>query len=263
MSTAATLALFARLIVSLGVVVGLMWFAARVVRRRGLGLGGTNRRPGVHIDVIARRTLGKNASIAIVRAGDRGLIVGVTDNQITKLADADLEQIDLERRRANGRPLRKGRTARLRHGRRCSSNCGTEPPVAERHRAGEGPVTSRSPRTRKGSGRRFVVGAVLALGFLGTIASMVAGSGPAGAVTAPSITRRRSACRTITAPQIPTPNTDRVRRRPGTSGNTGSISIDLGNLAGPGPRTRRTRTASRTRASSSSCCSRCWPSRRH
>ena len=36
MSTAATLALFARLLVSLGVVIGLMWFAARVVRRRGI-----------------------------------------------------------------------------------------------------------------------------------------------------------------------------------------------------------------------------------
>lgn len=95
MSTAGTLALFARLLVSLGIVVGLMWFAARVVRKRGLGIGGTSRRPGVQIDVIARRTLGKNASIAIVRAGDQALIVGVTDNQITKLADADLEQIDL------------------------------------------------------------------------------------------------------------------------------------------------------------------------
>ena len=95
MSTAGTLALFARLILSLGIVVGLMWFAARVVRKRGFGIGGVSRRPGVQIDVIARRTLGKNASIAIVRAGDQAMIVGVTDNQITKLADADLEQIDL------------------------------------------------------------------------------------------------------------------------------------------------------------------------
>jgi flagellar protein FliO/FliZ len=95
MSTAATLALFARLIFSLAIVIGLMWYAARVLRKRGIGMGGNSRRPGVHIDVIARRTLGKNASIAIVRAGDQALIVGVTDNQITKLADADLSQIDL------------------------------------------------------------------------------------------------------------------------------------------------------------------------
>ena len=37
MSSGATLALFARLIVSLGIVIGLMWFVARVVRRRGIG----------------------------------------------------------------------------------------------------------------------------------------------------------------------------------------------------------------------------------
>ena len=94
MSTAATLALFARLLVSLGVVIGLMWFAARVIRRRGLV--GPNRRPGVQVELIARRTLGRNASIAIVRAAGQGMVVGVTDNQVTKLADADLSEIDLD-----------------------------------------------------------------------------------------------------------------------------------------------------------------------
>jgi len=95
MSTGATLALFARLLVSLAIVIGLMWYAARVVRRRGFGMGGNLRRPDVQIEVIARRSLGKNASITIVRAADQALILGVTDNQITKLADADLTQIDL------------------------------------------------------------------------------------------------------------------------------------------------------------------------
>ena len=94
MSTASTLALFGRLIVSLGVVIGLMWLAARTMRRRGFG--GPSRRPGVHVDIIARRTIGRNSSIAIVRAGSQGLVVGITDHQITKLADADLDEIDLE-----------------------------------------------------------------------------------------------------------------------------------------------------------------------
>jgi flagellar protein FliO/FliZ len=92
MSSGATLALFARLIVSLGVVFGLMWFLARVVRRRGLGGvgGGSNRRPGVQVDIVARRTLSRNASIAVVRAGNQHMVVGVTDHMITKLADADV-----------------------------------------------------------------------------------------------------------------------------------------------------------------------------
>jgi flagellar biosynthetic protein FliO len=96
MSTASTLALFARLLVSLGVVIGLMWLAARVVRRRGLGgYGNAPRGPGVQIDIVARRTLGRNASIAVVRAGDQAMILGVTDQHVTKLADADLDAIDL------------------------------------------------------------------------------------------------------------------------------------------------------------------------
>lgn len=97
MSSGATLALFARLIVSLGIVIGLMWFAARVVRRRGIGgIGsGPNRRPGVYVDVLARRTLGRNASIAVVRAGNQGMVIGVTDHMVTKLAEADLSEIEL------------------------------------------------------------------------------------------------------------------------------------------------------------------------
>jgi len=93
MSSGATLALFARLIVSLSVVFGLMWFLARVVRRRGLGGvgGGGNRRPGVQVDIVARRTLSRNSSIAVVRAGNQHMVVGVTDHMITKLADADFE----------------------------------------------------------------------------------------------------------------------------------------------------------------------------
>ena len=138
MSTAATLALFARLLVSLGVVIGLMWLAARVVRRRGIGgVGGAEPAAGrARSTSIARRTLGRNASIAVVRAGNQangrrrhrsaGDEAGRRRSRARSISRT---------RRANGRPLRKGRTARLRHGRRCSSSCGTVPPDAERHRA--------------------------------------------------------------------------------------------------------------------------------
>ncbi len=73
MSSGATLALFARLIVSLSVVFGLMWFLARVVRRRGIGGvgGGGQKRAGVQVDIVARRTLSRNTSIAVVRAGNQ------------------------------------------------------------------------------------------------------------------------------------------------------------------------------------------------
>jgi flagellar protein FliO/FliZ len=96
MSTTSTLALFGRLIVSLGVVIGLMWAVARVIRKRGFGgVGGPSRRPGVQVDIVARRTLGRNSSIAVVRAGNQAMVVGITEQRITKLADASLEEIDL------------------------------------------------------------------------------------------------------------------------------------------------------------------------
>jgi flagellar biosynthetic protein FliP len=99
------------------------------------------------------------------------------------------------------------------------------------------------PRKRNanaGSCRRFVVGTVLALGFIGTIASMAIGSGPAGAVAAPSTpaaTAPAISVPSITAPSITLPGAIGTPKTPstsvsGTTGNTGSISIDLGNLGG-------------------------------
>ena len=62
---------------------------------------------------------------------------------------------------------------------------------------------------------------------------MVAGSGPAGAVT--PITTPSISVPPITAPSISTPaGSSSSSSVAGATGNTGSISIDLGNLAGSG-----------------------------
>jgi flagellar protein FliO/FliZ len=96
--------LLGRLIVSMGVVMAVMWMAAKVVKGRNLGgFGGLtgNRRngPKPKIEVLARQAFGKGASIAIVRAGGKDLVVGVTDQRVTVLAEADakaLADIDTE-----------------------------------------------------------------------------------------------------------------------------------------------------------------------
>jgi flagellar biosynthetic protein FliO len=91
-----TLLLFVRLIMSLGVVIGLMWVAANVLRKRGFsGVAGKRATRGPQVELLARRPLGRNASIAVVRVGDRSLVVGVTDHQVTKLAESDYDDIDL------------------------------------------------------------------------------------------------------------------------------------------------------------------------
>lgn len=79
--------LVVRLGVSLSLVFGLMWVAARVLRGRAAALGRTRLD---HLEVVERKPLGKGSSIAIVRVGDEFLTVGVTDSQVSLLGAADL-----------------------------------------------------------------------------------------------------------------------------------------------------------------------------
>ena len=97
MSSASTLVMFARLLLSLGVVIGLMWFAANVLRKRGFSPGAGKRGPrGPNVELLARRQLNRNASIAVVRVGDRSIVVGVTDHQVTKLDDVEIDDITVD-----------------------------------------------------------------------------------------------------------------------------------------------------------------------
>ena len=91
-----TLLLFVRLLFSLGVVIMLMWGAAVFMKRRGIAPGpGRRQGRGVQVELLARRPLGRNTSIAVVRVGERALVVGVTDHNVTKLDEADVEDIEL------------------------------------------------------------------------------------------------------------------------------------------------------------------------
>jgi flagellar protein FliO/FliZ len=77
-----------RIVFSLLVVLGLMWGLARLARRP-LGT-----RHGGLIDVLGRQQLSRGASVAVVRVVDKVLVLGVTDNQITLLGDADPDVVD-------------------------------------------------------------------------------------------------------------------------------------------------------------------------
>jgi flagellar protein FliO/FliZ len=73
---------------SLLVVMGLMWLAARVVRRP---LG---RRAHGELAVLNRQQLTRGAAVTVVRVADRAMILGVTDQQITLLGEADPEAFE-------------------------------------------------------------------------------------------------------------------------------------------------------------------------
>jgi flagellar biogenesis protein FliO len=96
MADASTLAMFARLVFSLAVVIGLMWASAHVLRRRGLAPAARNASKNVQVEMLARKSLGRNSSIAVVRVGGRSMVVGITDHYVNKLDDADVDEIDLD-----------------------------------------------------------------------------------------------------------------------------------------------------------------------
>jgi flagellar protein FliO/FliZ len=72
-----------RLILSLAFVGGVLWFAARLAKKRGLG------QSNGAIEVVARQRVGRTSTVNLVRIGDVVLVVGATEQQITLLAEVD------------------------------------------------------------------------------------------------------------------------------------------------------------------------------
>ena len=81
-------ALLARLAISLAVVFGLMWFAGRLLRKRSLGSSKGSTATS-RIEVLARQGMGRTSSVQLVRVGGRTLVLGVTEQQISVLGEAD------------------------------------------------------------------------------------------------------------------------------------------------------------------------------
>jgi flagellar protein FliO/FliZ len=104
MGDASTFELVVRLVVSLGVVLALMAGAAMVMRRKGLVSlpSGGGRRRHAPLEVVSRTTLGRSQSLALVRAGDRALVLGVTETSVTLLLDSTAEELDLNTPEAPG-----------------------------------------------------------------------------------------------------------------------------------------------------------------
>jgi len=86
--------LLLQLVVGLGVVLGVIALVARVVRgKAGLALK-AGRRPGT-LAVMARQSLSKGTSVAVVRAGQRVFLLGVTPQNVRSLGELDPGEIDV------------------------------------------------------------------------------------------------------------------------------------------------------------------------
>jgi flagellar protein FliO/FliZ len=81
---------FGRMILALGLVLGLLWLFSKFGRGRQ-NKGRSRWMPGADegkIEVMDRRSLGRHSSIAVVRAAGRIVVVGQTPQQISVLLDA-------------------------------------------------------------------------------------------------------------------------------------------------------------------------------
>lgn len=88
------LALLVRVVVSLAVVLAVMAASAAVLRRSGVVGATPSGRRGVRrrsfpLEVIARHGLSRSSSLAVVRLGERALVLGVTEHQVTLLTEVD------------------------------------------------------------------------------------------------------------------------------------------------------------------------------
>lgn len=82
------LALFGRVVLSLALVLAVLWFAARGLRR-----GQRRSSAGVSLEVLARAPLAQRSSVAIVQVGQRALVLGVTESRIELLSEHPLEDV--------------------------------------------------------------------------------------------------------------------------------------------------------------------------
>jgi flagellar protein FliO/FliZ len=78
-----------RLFLSLAFIGLVLWFAARVAKKRGLGGAGNGL-----IEVVARQRMGRSSTVNVVRIGDVVLVVGATEEQVTLLAEVDPETVE-------------------------------------------------------------------------------------------------------------------------------------------------------------------------
>jgi flagellar biosynthetic protein FliO len=89
--------LFGRTLLALAVVLFLVWAMSRLARR-GQGGGGFSKRPaapeGTRLEVLGRKSLSRTASVVIVRAGGRDLVVGVTPQSVSLISEIPVPEVE-------------------------------------------------------------------------------------------------------------------------------------------------------------------------
>jgi flagellar biogenesis protein FliO len=82
-----TLMLFLRLALSFGMVLGLVGGITWVLRRKGLLRPTAGAGAGGRLEVLDRKSVGKNASLVLARVGDTAVLLGVSGDRIQVVSD--------------------------------------------------------------------------------------------------------------------------------------------------------------------------------
>jgi flagellar protein FliO/FliZ len=82
---------FGRMILVLGLIIGVLMVLARFGRKwqRGGGIAGLGAKPTGRIEILSRRSLGRHISLLVVRVAHRTLLVGQSNQQMTLLAELE------------------------------------------------------------------------------------------------------------------------------------------------------------------------------
>ncbi len=82
------------MLVKAGFVFGLLFITLRVVGKLYSPSGrASKKRPGQMVQVIGRQSVGRNADVAVVSLGDRTLVLGVTEHNVSVVTELDPEEI--------------------------------------------------------------------------------------------------------------------------------------------------------------------------
>ncbi len=84
-----TFLLMLRLLLALAFVGGLLWFMGRAAKSGKFGAFLSGGPTHNDLEVTSQRPLGRNASIALVRAGERQLLLGVSEHGVQLLAEGN------------------------------------------------------------------------------------------------------------------------------------------------------------------------------
>ncbi len=88
------------MLIKVGFVFGLLFVTLRVVGKLHTGgskLSGGGRHEGAVIQVIGRQSIGRNADVTVVTLGERTLVLGVTEHNVSMVAELDPEDMGTSR----------------------------------------------------------------------------------------------------------------------------------------------------------------------